>query len=169
MRGYRHGLFDCFDDPAVFCQVCMCAGTLVPSACNFAHSRRDDFSIFHWLCMPPPIWTRANIRRLNGYNREEYGGDLMTYIFCFHCATCQDALELKDLNLAPLPYTDLTATQGPMQQIVPPQFVEVPPPPPGYVAPGYVYAVAPQYQAPGNWAQGYPAPYAGPFEEVPAA
>jgi hypothetical protein len=42
-------------------------------------------------------------------------------------------------------------------------------PPAGYMPPGYAYIIPPQYQVPGNYQPGYPMPYAGPVEDIPAA
>jgi hypothetical protein len=89
----------------------------------------------------------------------------MSYLCCFCCATCQDTLELKELNLGTLPYGPTTET-GPLQPIMPGQEGVIPPP--GYVLPTYAYAMPPQYPTPQLDPQGYPIMYAGPIEQMPA-
>lgn len=105
------GLFDCLSDIPV-CLNATCLGwTLIPTACSWAQSRQEECSLSHWLAFSSPVWTRSNIRRLNGDFENHYLADVFLYWFCGPCAICQDARELKmirSLDSAPQPPTPPT-------------------------------------------------------------
>lgn len=97
--GYRTGLCDCFEDCGVCLSVCCCSWTMCPSALNWADSRQEPYSLCHWCAITHPVWTRANIRKLNGIKEDNYCCDCCLYLCCFHLATCQDSRELKLIEI----------------------------------------------------------------------
>ena len=128
MSGYSSGLCDCFQDCGVCLTVAFCGWSLVPTACNWAGARQENCSLCHCCALAHPLWARASIKRRLGVPSSDYFADYCLYCFCFPCATCQDARELKRLESAPAamstPLNQANVVQQPMYQ---------PPPPQGYV------------------------------------
>jgi Cys-rich protein (TIGR01571 family) len=114
--GYSETLCGCCSDCGVCCYVLLCECTLIPSAQNWAGSMRDECELCHCCGIASPIWTRSNIRTLNGVHEPHYCGDGCTYCLCFALATCQDARELKrlrePLGVPPLPVATPVAAVG---------------------------------------------------------
>jgi hypothetical protein len=138
MSVYRTQLFDCFSDCGILCKVWCCGWTMIPGAENWAGSRRDPCTSCHCCCLAPSMWTRANIRKLRGDASADFCADCCVYVFCWSCALCQDARELKSLgNVA-------SSSAGQVPLIYP--MAGVPPvmsqPPPGLV----LYPTQPQGQ-----------------------
>jgi hypothetical protein len=166
--GYHATLCGCCSDCAVCCSVCAFGWTLIPSARNWAGSMREPCECCHCCGIASPIWTRANIRVLNGTYASSYCRDAITYLFCFECATCQDARELKRVDqgrIAAVPR--LITTQIAYAPVPEPDYADVQPlsyaqpsyaPPSGYgiqpgsgTPPGY-----PPIQSEGDDMPGYP-------------
>lgn len=126
--GYSSGLFDCFQDCGVCLTVTCCGWTLVPSACNWAAARDEQCSICHCCAVVHPLWTRATIKRKNGFPSDAYCQDYCLYCWCFECATCQDSREVKRMQPGSMGTPLAPAGMAPMN---PGQYQ--PPPPPGYV------------------------------------
>jgi Cys-rich protein (TIGR01571 family) len=99
MSGYTTGLFDCFSDMAICGRFVLLGWCWVPSGANWAGSQREECRCIHCIAQPVPCWTRANIRKLRGVRESHYVKDTALYIFCCPCAVCQDAREMKALQL----------------------------------------------------------------------
>jgi hypothetical protein len=141
-EGYSTELFGCFSDLPTCCGVLLCGHTLIPSCLTFASSIGETPGPLHYLCLPAPIWTRAHIRRANGFGTDEHCTDLMTYICCFHCATCQDCAEIKRIQKQ-------RSEQQEQQQPVVLASPYLGYPSPGFAPPGQpVFAPSPQYGTP---------------------
>jgi hypothetical protein len=96
-EGYNTGLFDCCTDTDVCCNVC-CSELLcgLAQASNWARSRSETCECWHFFAYSSPIWTRANIRKMNNYTKEQpHCRDCCAYSFCGLCAICQDARQLN--------------------------------------------------------------------------
>lgn len=94
-HGYQTELCSCLADCSVCLTVVCCGWTGIPSACNWAGSKRQNCNPFHCCLLPHPIWTRDNIRGLNGVHESQHCMDCCLYCFCCPLATCQDTSELK--------------------------------------------------------------------------
>jgi len=77
--GYSSGLFDCTSDMGVCCTGLFCSWSLVPTACDWAHSRGEECTLVHCCTIVYPLWTRSNIRKLNSDNAERYFQDFWVY------------------------------------------------------------------------------------------
>ncbi|KAK8881789.1 hypothetical protein M9Y10_044425 [Tritrichomonas musculus] len=93
---YQHRLFGCFSDLSVctyglFLPFCLTADT-------WARIRHERCTICHCLCLNHPFWIRQFIK--NRYGMEtNYVGDCIIYTFCYPCANCQDAREVRTRDL----------------------------------------------------------------------
>lgn len=94
---FRTGLMDCTADMGICMTVFCCWETGCPSANSWALSRHENCGMCHWCAQPHPLWTRANIRKMNTGRHDEadYCSDWFVYCLCAPCAICQDARELK--------------------------------------------------------------------------
>jgi hypothetical protein len=117
-EGYETGLFDCFSDMPTCCGVFLCGDTLIPSCLTFARSIGETPGPLHCLCLPFPIWTRAHVRRANGFGTSQHCTDLVTYLCCFHCATCQDCTELNRVQKRRNEQQEQQQQQQQQQQVV---------------------------------------------------
>jgi Cys-rich protein (TIGR01571 family) len=107
--GYQTGLFDCCSDMSICCFEIWCGCLMVPNAMYWAESREEECHICH-CCMPVcPVWTRANIRKLNKVSGQDYVMDSCRYCCCWECATCQDGRQLKILHSGAGPVQPLVA------------------------------------------------------------
>jgi hypothetical protein len=121
---------------------------------------RESCECCHCCGLASPVWTRANIRALNGIYAPSYCGDAIIYLCCFECATCQDARELKLVH-------QKLITAVPLVLATPPASAPGPgyaqPPsydPAGAYPPPSGYGTPPGYGAP----PGYPSvPSSDPF------
>ena len=96
MGDFDYDLFSCEEDFKTCFFTCICP-TIVASQ-NWAESRDEPCSICHFLAPVHPVWIRSNIRRKYGQTDNHYAADCLTYLFCFHCATCQDSNNLKKIR-----------------------------------------------------------------------
>lgn len=92
----RSSLFDCCSDMSVCCLTMFCCQ--IQNAINFAHSREEECTLFHFICPSSPLYTRTNIRKKRGYEPDLLS-DGLTYILCMPCAICQDARELTIMSV----------------------------------------------------------------------
>lgn len=127
-NGYNTGLFDCFQDMGICLTVCFCGATFIPSALYWAQSREEECTICHCCGMVHPMWTRATIKRRNGYKGSDLFVDYFLYCCCFECATCQDGRQLKQMQKGmstPLVQQG-PSSQGQYQPAPPPQYQSPP-------------------------------------------
>jgi Cys-rich protein (TIGR01571 family) len=147
-EGYNSGLFDCWEDVSICCQVWFCCWTFVPSSIAYAWSMNESCRVFHCFAMAPPVWTRLNIRKRRGVATGSPFRTSFLYCCCCPCATCQDLREAAILRVE-------------HERAIPPVISNTDPDPAGFPqgpvsiprfasasAPGY--AVPPGYSAVGS-------------------
>lgn len=94
--GFSTPLFSCFSDMKICCFGMWCPICL--NALNWANIQNEKCSFWHCFYRTSSFWVRQHIKSRYAIE-ENYVGDCIITIFCYQCALCQDARELKNRAL----------------------------------------------------------------------
>ena len=96
MGDLHSSLLGCLSDIPICCAGLYCPCFLTP--CNQASVREEDCGCQHCICYPNEFWIRQHIRDREGI-RPDCCFDCISLLICFPCFICQNAREIKKLNI----------------------------------------------------------------------